>query len=208
MTYNPNDLVIGPGRPNQAREAAHLIFDTDPALWRCLFLDDRRSALRFYEAEWRADESLFGHGLCTVATLGDRLMGIELGFGRRHIRALHENTGRAGVECLSPNVLEHYREYEGYLRYLSPSLPDDVYYLEFLSIAPQARGRGLGRRLLDDAFSRAREEGYTACHLDVSSDNLAVAFYLRMGMDILSESRVVPFEKCRVHSHYRMVKAL
>ena len=50
--------------------------------------------------------------------------------------------------------------------------------------------------------------GYRVCQLDVVSDSPAVRFYGRMGMEILSESRVLPLEKHGIASHYRMVKNL
>jgi ribosomal protein S18 acetylase RimI-like enzyme len=162
--------------------------------------------VRFFEEEWQEERSLFGYTLCTAATLGNALMGIELGFDRATMREYEGGTGPRGYACLSLKGLETYQRYDAYLRYLSPSIPDDVYYIEFLSIAPRARGRGLGRRLLEQAFTRAKQAGHRACELDVSSDNLAVAFYRRMGMELLSESRVVPLEKRGVHSHYRMIK--
>jgi hypothetical protein len=40
------------------------------------------------------------------------------------------------------------------------------------------------------------------------SDNPAVRFYGRMGMEILSESRVLLLQQYGIASHYRMVKNL
>jgi ribosomal protein S18 acetylase RimI-like enzyme len=208
MTFDSNEVQLEPALPRQAVSAAVLIFDTDPALWNCLFSNDLRSALRFFEEEWQAEESVFGHSLGTTATLDGGLMGIELGFDRATRERYQSGTGRRGRACLSPETLKGFRANGRYVPYLIPPTPKEVYYVQFLSIAPQVRGRGLGSRLLGNAFARAKQQGYKACQLDVSSDNQAVAFYLRMGMEILSESRVIRLEERGVHSHYRMVKAL
>ena len=133
-------------------------------------------------------------------------MGIALGFDRPTQERYWSATGQCGCACLSPEAMKSFSKIVGYTSYLIPPLPQEVYYIHFLSIVPQVRGRGLGGRLLGNAFKRAKQEGYKACQLDVSSDSQAVEFYLRMGMEILSESRVLPLEECGVHSHYRMVK--
>ncbi|MCP3963749.1 MAG: GNAT family N-acetyltransferase [bacterium] len=117
-------------------------------------------------------------------------------------------TGLRGGPCLSHEVLEGMGERMTNLAHLTPPIPEGVYYVQFLSVAPGLRGRGLGERLLRIAFERAREQGYEACQLDVVSDNRAVGFYQRMGMEILTEGRVLALEQCGVHSHYRMVKVL
>ena len=194
MTFDLNQVQLGPANLRQATEAAVLIYDTDPALWNCLFSNDVQGALRFFEGRWRAKGSTFGYPLCTAATLNGELMGVELGFDRLTQERYRSQSGRRGGT--------------GYISYLIPPIPYEVYYIQFLSVAPHVRGRGLGTRLLDNAFKRAKEEGYKACQLDVSSDSRAVELYLRMNMEVLSESRVIPLEERGVHSHYRMVLTL
>ena len=208
MTLDPGEVHLGPAIPGQAAAAADLMFDTDPAIWNFLFSGDLHSALPFLGEEWQAKESIFSHSLCTGATLDGQLLGIELGFDQPTQRRYQSLTGRRGSTRLSPQILRRFRENAGYMVYLIPPVPKEVYYVHFLSIAPQARGQGLGGLLLERAFRRAKGEGYRACQLDVYSDNPAVAFYRRMGMEILSESRVVPLEKHGVHNHYRMIKPL
>jgi len=77
-----------------------------------------------------------------------------------------------------------------------------------LASARDARGRGVGAQLHGAVFDRARRNGYRVCQLDVASDNPAVRFYERMGMEILSESRVRPLQKHGVANHYRIIKTL
>lgn len=144
MTFEPNEVQLGPAIPRQAIAAAVLIFDTDPALWNCLFSNDVHSALRFFGEEWQAEESVFSYSLCTGATLDGELMGIELGFDRPTQKRYRSGTGQRGGACLSPETLKGFSENAGYISYLIPPIPKEVYYIQFLSIAPQVRGRGLG----------------------------------------------------------------
>jgi hypothetical protein len=53
-----------------------------------------------------------------------------------------------------------------------------------------------------------RSQGKRVCELDVAIDSRAVAFYKRLGMEIISEVRVLPLERHGVAPHYRMVKKL
>jgi ribosomal-protein-alanine N-acetyltransferase len=51
-----------------------------------------------------------------------------------------------------------------------------------LAVAPQARGRGLGRALLQAVISRAAEQGAASLFLEVGADNpAALALYAGLG---------------------------
>ena len=51
-----------------------------------------------------------------------------------------------------------------------------------LAVAPPARGRGLGRALLQATISKARQMGAKACFLEVGADNpAALALYAGLG---------------------------
>ena len=51
-----------------------------------------------------------------------------------------------------------------------------------LAVAPEARGRGLGRRLSEDGLARVREAGARVCYLEVRPTNdPAVALYRSLG---------------------------
>ena len=50
-----------------------------------------------------------------------------------------------------------------------------------IAIVPEARGRGVGTRLLTALIEHARAEGFQALSLSVESDNPARALYERLG---------------------------
>ena len=103
--------------------------------------------------------------------------------------------------------MAHLRKAVSYVHYLVPLVPDDAYYVLHLAAARDVRGRGVGARLLAAAFDRARRNG-SCLPARRRERQSAVRFYGRMGMEILSESRVLPLEKHGIASHYRMVKNL
>lgn len=56
-------------------------------------------------------------------------------------------------------------------------------YVRQVVVAPDARGIGLGRQLLEDVASRLRADGATAWRLNVKPDNVpAIRLYERLGM--------------------------
>jgi ribosomal protein S18 acetylase RimI-like enzyme len=208
MSFTLGDVVLEPATREQAEAAARLMFDTDPHLFGHFFGGDQELALRYFAAQWRHERSLFSHRHCTVAVARGALLGIELGYDAKTQADVARDTGRHTAQMLTPERMAHLRQAVSYVHYLVPPVPDDAYYVLHLASAPEARGRGVGARLLAAAFDRARREGYRVCQLDVASDNPAVRFYRRMGMETLSESRVLPLQQHGIASHYRMVKDL
>ena len=208
MQFTQEEIVLEPATREQAEAAAPLMYDTDPHLFGYFFGDDRELALRYFSAQWRQERSLFSHRHCTVAVARGALLGIEAGYDAKTQADVFRDTGRHAAQILTPRQMAQLRKAMSYVQFLVPLLPHDAYYVLHLAAAPDARGCGVGARLLAAAFDRARSHGFRVCHLDVASDNRAVRFYERMGMEILSESRVVPLQQHGIASHYRMTKTL
>lgn len=194
ININVEDIQFKQAVPEQATIIAPLIYDTDPALWNYIFSNKYQAAIDFFSQQFTEEDSPFRYSLCTTAMSGKTLIGIEL--GRDYLTFGKIQTDK--------QIKRHFK----YLLYLIPPIPKGVYYITFLAADPNARNMYMGSKLLNNAFNRAHKAGYASCHLDVSSDNRAVAFYQRHGMQILSESRVIHLENHGVHSHYRMEKIL
>jgi ribosomal protein S18 acetylase RimI-like enzyme len=68
------------------------------------------------------------------------------------------------------------------LALLSRDSENARFLMDGLFVAPEARGRGVGTRLLDTIAAEARARGYTEVRLDVVDENTrARALYERLG---------------------------
>ena len=76
-------------------------------------------------------------------------------------------------------------------------LRDDCLYLEEIHIIESARGRGLGRRLMEEIENRAKELGRNEIQLSVFSDSPEVRFYQRFGYSKMGEN----LERHQLHMH-------
>ena len=77
---------------------------------------------------------------------------------------------------------------------------ENLYHLEKLYVLPEKQGCGVGRTLIQSAFSKARQFNGNPCRvqLNVQRDNKAKLFYERMGMkavDTLDETFGDGFER-------------
>ena len=67
----------------------------------------------------------------------------------------------------------------------------DGLYISNVSVSPEARGSGLGAKLMAFAESRAFAEGHASLWLDVAASNVgARRLYERLGFEVNSERRV------------------
>ena len=206
---NAETVTLAQAEPVEAETAARLIYDTGSYVFDCLYDRDFDAFLKITSALWQRRGGAFSHVHAKAALHDGRLAGIALGLPQA-LYAEEFGTGMmAMAEMGSPELLAHLPTVAGHIPWLFPEVPDDAWYLLFLSAHPDARGRGIGEKLLLDCFARAKAAGCAALHLDVASVNPAVRFYERMGLERLAETTVPKIAASHgVPSHIRMVKHL
>ena len=209
MKITKEDIVLEAAKPEDAEIAARLMYDAGRQVTDYVFMGDRDMMQTCYEEMWKLKAGICSHSLSTTVRYKGALLGIELGYtgvtGQKHFPVMIQYA----AEILSPEAYDHFAEAMGYLKYLIPPTPEDAYYVAFLAVIPEARGQGIGEKLLNNAIMRAKSQGHRSCHLDVSSDYPAVRFYKRMGLKVLSESRIPYLDQHHnIPMHYRMVKDL
>ncbi len=206
---NAETVTLAEAEPTEEETAARLIYDTGSYVFDCLYDRDFEAFLKITSALWLRQGGAFSHVHARAALHDGRLAGIALGFPQ-HLYAQEFGTGMmAMAEMGSPELLAHLPSVAGHIPWLFPEVPDDAWYLLFLSAHPEARGRGIGELLLNDCFERAKKAGCAALHLDVASVNPAVRFYERMGLERIAETSVPKIAASHgVPSHIRMVKHL
>lgn len=199
MTLHPE-----PGRPEDACDIVPLIIETDPALFHYISAGDLDAFRELVALEWNRPAGVYAHSLSQVIRSRGQVIGMTVGYPvrERPLSAIRFGLGQPPSPLI--DRVNHAFQLAGYL---FPAVPDTAWYLQNICISQAARGQGLGRVLMEDAFERARANGCTSCHLDVNSSNPAFAFYRRIGMTLLVETGVPPLEG-QLPRHYRMVKPL
>ncbi|MEQ8282492.1 MAG: GNAT family N-acetyltransferase [Parvibaculum sp.] len=208
-TMNAETVVLADAEPAEEETAARLIHDTGSYVFDCLYNRDFDAYLRITSALWLREGGAFSHVHARAALHDGRLAGIALGFPQTLYEQEFGTGMMAMAEMGTPELLAHLPSVAGHIPWLFPEVPDDAWYLLFLSAHPAARGRGIGEKLLLDCFARAKAAGCASLHLDVASVNPAVRFYERMGLERLAETTVPKIAASHaVPSHIRMVKHL
>jgi len=206
MVANPA-IVLQPATADFANVVPDLISATDPELFSHL-VSGRTDVLKTWiSGLWAAPDNTFSHELAMVAVRDGELLGLELGFPGSQKKHLGRRNGELSLDLLDDTILAHMRmtQHQG-LGYFTTHVPDKSYYLMFLSVAEAARNQGVGSRLLDNAFERARAAGLKSVHLDVFESNPARRLYERAGMKTLVETRVPGLERDQgIPAHHRMV---
>jgi GNAT superfamily N-acetyltransferase len=64
---------------------------------------------------------------------------------------------------------------------------DDCLFVDEIHVVESARGRGLGRRLIEAAETQARHRGHREIRLAVFRDSPQVTFYARLGFIVIGE---------------------
>lgn len=137
------------------------------------------STVRLREADWRdlgtmaeLERQIFTDDAWSVDTLWAEL---ALRPRRAYLVAPEDDGGRPG---------------EGLLGYAGLDLTGDVADVMTLAVAPRARCRGVGARLLTALHDLAREAGARSMMLEVRADNdTALGLYRTRGYDVVRTRR-------------------
>ena len=200
---------ILPAEADDAKIAARLLYDTDPHIFDCLFDPHPEGMFGILERQWCEPRGIFSHSLARAAVHDGAMLGIELGFSAGELADHRRNTSRLFLDMLPPDLLSHMAAVMPYVNFIVPAIPKDAYYVQYLSVLPEARGKAIGAKLLMEAFEQAKKWGFQSCHLDVDGTSAAVRFYRRMGMEAVVETRVPLLEeRWDIPPHLRMVRPL
>ena len=208
MNITADLIEIGPATPDAYEIAWKLIYDTDPGLFEYYFSNDMELLESCLSNWWQRSDGWFSHASCKAAIYNGSLVGIEIGFTREDFQEHTRPTFYYAKETMGRAAFEHFSNaFRNYVPYLCPIIPKDAYYVQSLAAKAEIRGQGVGKLLLNNAFSHAKEMGLASCQLDVVSDSIAVNFYRKMGMEVLAVTRVPYLEKEHgISMHYRMRK--
>ncbi|MCC5887678.1 MAG: GNAT family N-acetyltransferase [Gammaproteobacteria bacterium] len=203
-TINAETVTLQPATASHPELAAELIHATEPHIFGYLHDHDMALLRRHLGYQWQQTDSLFSHRFCTAAMLDGELAGIEIGYDA----VTQERAAGAMIEhamaVLTPAQFAHLATWFEHGRYVLPPVPEDAWYLQHLAVVAQARGRGVGERLLVNAMERSREAGFGRVLLDLYAENPARRLYERMGFEVIVETLVRPLLAHGIPLHLRM----
>jgi GNAT superfamily N-acetyltransferase len=149
----------------------HFFFDTSPA-------GVGAASERFFSILMRARLAL---GMpAVVARTGSGIVGLTMGYDTAPPEWPGEFTREwEAFEAGIPGVAGRFEAYERVAGRFRPEVPH--YYLGVIAVDPGLKGKGLGRRLLEDFCARSfRDEHSVGVYLETGSTD-SLAFYLRNG---------------------------
>ena len=162
---------------------------------------------------WQRNGTLFAADTTSVAVERDDLLGIEIGMPGPEYRARQHALGSVWQELVAqdlidPNDIPGVVERSEHASWLNPVIHEDTYYIHALSVKPGFRGKRIGYHLIQNAITKAREQGFAKLQLDVLSDNPAVDFYRANGLALMAETRAPAPSAYGVPPEYRMGMSL
>ncbi|MFN0113474.1 MAG: GNAT family N-acetyltransferase [Paracoccaceae bacterium] len=185
---------------------ADLIWETDPSIFTFIF-DSLPVWRRLFPAEWLAMFGTQTAGQTRVAISGRRPVGLVNAFAGSEVPARFGATYARQSAVLDDVAAARMRAAYDAMEWLFPRVPDDALYVLNLVVSPDCRGQDLGRRLVDEAGTKARRLGLRSIHLDTAADNPAAGFYRRIGFRPLVESRAMSLpEGVVLPAHLRMAR--
>jgi ribosomal protein S18 acetylase RimI-like enzyme len=165
------DLVFGETNGEGRRVAAAILGVDDSEKLRPLFRQVWRAA-----GNWRQTELLVVDGLPVgMLQSGSSSMKITPGVVVAAIRAL-------GLKALRMPARLRITDR------VSPKKPERAYIVSEVHVAPEFRGKGLGRVLMERAEERARAAGYKVMALHTRTNNPARHLYERCGYELAGEA--------------------
>ena len=191
---------------DHAVNAAALIYATDPAVWNYLFASNRENFNRYAAGLWSHPRNNFSHTESVVIYNQGELAALEMGYKGSEELALRHSMHNAVASILDASALHSLSRTAEDIDYLTAYIPDNAYYLHFLSVSESLRGQGFGKLLLSSVIDKAEEMNCNAVHLDVYTDNPAVGVYLSFGFRIVVKTDFP--NKVGLPPHYRMVREL
>ena len=191
-----------------AGEIPDMVHATGPVSYDYIF--GRRSLLdAAVRGSLRTPGTLFGWDATHLAIEGDEMLGYLVTFHAPEFVERKQALVPVWGELIATGEIDETEIAEVLPRaehasWLNPVVRSGIQYIHAIAVKPEQRGKQIGSQLFAHAQALGREQGYRALELDVLSDNPAVQFYYRKGMELLVESRAPKPEELGVPPEYRM----
>lgn len=177
-------MTIRPARPDDARQAARLIYSTGPEAFNLAYGSQDR-ALSIIARLFAQEGNIASFRYASVAERQGQMVGIFVLHDKTIIRRSQARTGLELLKLVGPLFILFRLPLYRHQSAANPEPAQGELFVADVAVAPEARGRGVGMMLMAEAERVAREGKYTGISLGVRADNLpAVNLYRKMGFEI------------------------
>jgi ribosomal protein S18 acetylase RimI-like enzyme len=184
-----------------------LCWDTDPELFAFLFMNDKDLWSRLFKVEWHAKFGIYNANEIMLALADNRVVGMLSCFPGSTMAPRFDAVFTRFAAALDETTWSRVERGFEQMGWLFPPVPDDAFFVYALEVVPEARGKHVGRMLLQHAEIGARQNGLKRIHLDTAANRPAVGFYRKLGYEPLVETRLCRLRDGEtVPNHFRMVK--
>lgn len=178
-----------------------LIVSTSEKLIRYLWQDRLDVFKQIALESWSTAGTEFFRQHCTLATEDDALLGVLIAYDGVTYGEISAPTAQIAARHLPDPLARHMVGVLRQSRYLNPAIPSSAYYINYIAVAPEAQGKGVGRALIEAAMEQATGSDCRSVDLDVDATNAAVKFYERLGFTVLTETRVPAIDAALGEDH-------
>ncbi|MBL8678338.1 MAG: GNAT family N-acetyltransferase [Myxococcales bacterium] len=203
-------VVIRPAKPtDDARIVARCLFSSGPDVLAYSLAPERDegTAQRVLAAGFVAEDGAFSYRYVIVAERDGALLGATAVFAARDKAKVFARTARPVLKACAARDWPTLAMRAVRVAPFGEGIPDDSLYLSQIGVEPAARGAGVGSKLLEAVFDRARKHSLSRVALHVAVDNpRAEALYARHGFRAmgvvgdraLSEKEGIPMQRVMV----------
>ncbi|HSV31382.1 MAG TPA: GNAT family N-acetyltransferase [Atribacteraceae bacterium] len=177
-------MEIRIAQPHESADFARLVLFSGPRLLPALFGPRVEDLLRFL---FTRPNNLFSFEHVRFALANERIIGVALAMDAHTYNREGPGTAAGMLRFLKGGFLPLFFRLLRIYR-MSHTITTGQYYLSCLAVAPEFRGKGIGKNLLDVFEHEGRALGMGETALDVEVDNRnARRFYLREGYEFRKE---------------------
>jgi ribosomal protein S18 acetylase RimI-like enzyme len=178
----PPNTTLRPAQPDDAPQAAPLIYAAGPALFSAVFGPPERAILRFFTALFRLPRNPFSYENGIVAEQGGRIVGLALAADAAERRRIGRRLFWLAPRLRGPFALLRQFPNAWDIMACTSVPPSASFYLSILAVAPESRRQGIGSLLLAEVRRRAEAAGSPVLALHTEIDNhTAQRLYQRHG---------------------------
>lgn len=184
---------------------ADLIWTVDVPLMRFLF-GTKELWRRVFAYDWTETKGIVCHNQSTLAMRGQEILGVLVSHTLTEFDENFIHTRKMQAQNEATEFRNHLGRGFDLMAQLFPHATEGSYFVFDLAVSQEARRTGIGRRLIDVAISKARDNNCQRICLDVAAENDAVRFYEDLGMQVAVETRIPDLDdKHGIGTHYHMV---